>query len=210
MTAQSRDRGKGAAHRCRREGWIPGVIYGKRVGSIPLRLPERELLRHMAEGLGAGAVVEIRVDGEGGTQDWTAVIKEVQRDPVSQQLLHLDLQQVSLEDVLEVEIPVVLKGQEEVARRGGIVQPQLHRVRLLASVTAIPTDVEVDISGLEIGDHVKVADLKLPAGVKTNEDPDEIVVTILAPRHEEEPAPVEEGEEAAAPAGEQPAAGGAA
>lgn len=203
LRARRREAGKGPAHRCRAEGWVPAVLYGRQVGSIPVKVPARELDRHLAAGLGAGAVVQLDLE-DGGRREWTAVLKEIQRDPVSLRVLHLDFQQVSLGDVLEVEIPVVIRGGEEVLRRGGVVQHQLPRVRVQAPVTDIPADIEVDVSGLALGQHLSVADLRLPPGVKVLEEPDEVVVTVLAPRHEGEPKPAAEpttGEAGAAPGG---------
>jgi len=202
LRARRREAGKGPAHRCRREGWVPAVLYGRQVGSIPVQVPARELDRHLGAGLRTGAVVRLDLE-DGERREWTAVLKEIQRDPVSLRVLHLDFQQVSLGDVLEVEIPVVVKGGEEVVRRGGIVQHQLPRVWVQAPVTAIPADIEVDVSGLAVGEHLTVADLRLPPGVRVLEDPDEVVVTVVAPRHEEEKAAAEPtaGEAGAAPGG---------
>lgn len=202
LRARFREAGKGPAHRSRREGWVPAVLYGRQVGSIPVQVPAHELGRHMAAGLGTGAVVRLELE-DGERREWTAVLKDIQRDPVSLRVLHLDFQQVSLGDVLQVEIPVVIRGSEEVVRRGGVVQHQLPRVRVECPVTAIPADIEVDVSALGVGEHLTVADLRLPPGVRAVEEPDEVVVTVLAPRREEEPAP---GEEAT---GEGPAEGGA-
>lgn len=208
LKARTRRAGKGSARQSRREGWIPAVLYGRRVGSVPVEVPAPDLFRQMGSGLGTGTVVRLLLEEEDGTQEWTTVVKEVQRDPVTLRVLHLDLQQVSLQDVLEVEVPVVLRGQEEVSRRGGIIQHQLHKVRVVSPVTAIPTDIEVDVSGLEIGQHLSVADLVLPPGVKAAEEPDEVVVTVLAPKREEERAEAEG--EAAEQATEQAPDGGAA
>lgn len=202
LRARFREAGKGPAHRSRREGWVPAVLYGRQVGSIPVQVPAHELGRHMAAGLGTGTVVRLELE-DGERREWTAVLKDIQRDPVSLRVLHLDFQQVSLGDVLQVEIPVVIRGSEEVVRRGGVVQHQLPRVRVECPVTAIPADIEVDVSALGVSEHLTVADLRLPPGVRAVEEPDEVVVTVLAPRREEEPAP---GEEAP---GEGPAEGGA-
>lgn len=196
LKARPRGAGKGAAHRCRREGWVPAILYGRQVGAVPVQVPARDLDRLLAAGLSTGAVVRLDLE-DGGRREWMAVLKEIQRDPVSLKVLHLDFQQVTLGDVLEVEIPVVIRGGEEVARRGGVIQHQLPRLRVEGPVTAIPADIEVDVSQLEIGEHLTVADLRLPPGVRAVEEPAEVVVTVLAPKREEEARPAE----AEAPAG---------
>lgn len=201
LAARYREAGKGAARRCRRQGWVPAVLYGRQVGSVPVQVPARDLGRHLAAGLGTGTVVRLELE-DGERREWTAVLKEIQRDPVSLGVLHLDFQQVSLEDVLEVEVPVVARGAEEVARRGGVVNYQMPRLRVECPVTAIPTEIEVDVTALEIGDHLTVGDLRLPPGVRAVEDPGEVVVSVLAPEAEEETAPAGE-------AGGEPAEGGA-
>ncbi|MEW6547543.1 MAG: 50S ribosomal protein L25 [Bacillota bacterium] len=200
LKARRRQAGKGQAHRSRREGWVPAVLYGRQVGSIPVQVPAQELARYLMAGLGTGTVVRLDLEN-GECQEWTTVLKEIQRDPVSLRVLHLDFQQVSLGDVLQVEIPVVIRGGEEVVRRGGVVQHQLPRVRVECPVTAIPADIEVDVSRLQIGEHLTVADLRLPPGVRMVEEPDEVVVTVLAPRREEEAQPAQEEAPEEAPAG---------
>lgn len=209
MPARTRSAGKGPARRSRRQGWIPAILYGRQVGAVPVEVPARELGRCLAAGLRTGTLVRLQLEMGDRSGEWTAVLKEIQQDPVSRRVLHLDLQQVSWGDVLEVEIPVVLRGTEEVMRRGGVLQHQLRTVRVECPVTAIPTDIEADVSRLRVGEHLTVADLVLPPGVRAAEEPDEVVVTVLAPRHEEEEEkPAEEGAEKGAEEGAP--AGGAA
>ncbi|MDI6893933.1 MAG: 50S ribosomal protein L25 [Bacillota bacterium] len=202
LKARRREAGKGPAHRSRREGWVPAILYGREAGSIPVQVLTHDLDRHLAAGLGTGTVVRVDVE-DGERREWTAVLKEIQRDPVSLRVMHLDFQQVLLGDVLVVEIPVVVRGAEEVMRRGGIVQHQLPRVRIEAPVTAIPADIEVDVCGLGVGQHLTVADLRLPPGVRMAEKPDEVVITVLAPRREEEEKPAAEPAAGEAAAGER-------
>lgn len=196
-----RETGKGAAHRARAKGEVPAVIYGKGKGSTPITLNEREFHRAVQAGLGAGKLVKLVIGADGGGVEKTAVLKEVQRDFIKGDIIHADFQEVSLTEAISAMIPVVLVGEDRRPNDGGVLEHLLWQIQLHALPTEIPDRIEVDVSGLKIGDSIKVGDLKLPHGVRALTHAEEAVVAVAAPTKAAEEKPAAEAGEAAAAAG---------
>lgn len=183
--------GKGAARRVRRAGQVPAVLYGHGTEPRHLNLPGHELMLALKT-----PNVLIRVDGVGKNN--LALPKSVQRDAIKGFLEHVDLLVVTKGEKVEVEIPVTLIGE---VKAPGVLNQELVTVSVEAEATRIPQSVEYDIEGLEIGATPTAADLKLPEGNTMLTDPETILLTVSAPRVEEEPTEAEEeveSEEAAA------------
>ncbi|MCR4402715.1 MAG: 50S ribosomal protein L25 [Firmicutes bacterium] len=209
VNARPRERtGKGYARKARVVGEVPAVVYGKGSGSTSISLDEREFYRAVQAGLGAGKLVKLVINGAGnGRVEKTALLKEVQRDFVRGDVIHVDFQEVSLTEAITATIPVVLVGEERRPNDGGVIEHLLWEIQIHALPADMPERVEVDVSGLRIGDSVKVADLRLPKGVRTLSHADESVVTVAAPaRGAEEKRPAAETGEAGG-AGEAKTAG---
>ncbi|NLG79679.1 MAG: 50S ribosomal protein L25 [Firmicutes bacterium] len=197
--------GKGAARKARARGGVPAVIYGKGKGATPISLSEREFYRALQAGLGPGKLVKLVIGGDGKSGiEKTAVLKEVQRDFIRGDIIHADFQEVSLTEAISATIPVVLVGEDRRPNDGGVLEHLLWEIQLHALPADMPDRVEVNVSGLRIGDSIKVADLELPEGVRALTHGDETVVTVAAPTKaaEEEKPAAEAGE-----AGEAGAAG---
>ncbi|MGE5593345.1 MAG: 50S ribosomal protein L25 [Betaproteobacteria bacterium] len=201
-----RETGKGAARKARARGEVPAVIYGKEKGSTPITLNEREFHRAVQAGLGAGKLVKLVIgaDGNGGVEK-TAVLKDIQRDFIKGDVIHADFQEVSLTEAITATIPVVLVGEDKRPNDGGVLEHLLWQIQLHALPTEMPDRIEVDVSGLKIGDSIKVADLKLPNGVRALAHGEEAVVAVAAPTKAAEEKPAAETGEAAGAGG----AGGA-
>jgi large subunit ribosomal protein L25 len=191
--------GSRPSNRLRHEGRIPGVVYGNGVGPITVSV-ERRLLRTALSGpAGLNSVIELNVDGS----VHPVVVKDLQRDPVRHGVAHVDFLVVNLNEQIVVEVPVVLNGHAKaIEDEGGLVDQQLQTLTVSSTPRNIPNDVAIDVSELQLGDHVRVADITLPAGVTTPLDPETIIVTTILPRVEAEPevegAEEAEGEETAA------------
>jgi len=203
------DAGKGAARRLRAAGRVPAVLYGH--GSDPrhLSVDAREFGHALRTDAGANVLIELQV----GRTRHLALAKEVQRHPVRGSFIHVDFLMVRRGEKVHVSVPVHLVGEAPGVREGGITDQDLYQLNVEAEVTHVPEVIEADISGLGIGDVLRVGDLKAPAEATILDDPEASVVSIVAPTVEPAPEEAEEAEAAAAegPAGEAegeaPAAG---
>lgn len=163
--------GKGAARRTRRAGLVPAVLYGHGTDPVHLSLPGHELLLALRV---ANAVLEISVDGT-GTQ--LALAKQVQRDPIRSDIEHVDLVIVRKGEKVTVEVALVVIGSVPADR---MVLMDQQTIALEVEATHIPTSVEIDVTGLEIGDTIAAKDLKLPQGAVFSGEPDDLMLSVSA------------------------------
>lgn len=194
---------KGSNNRFRKKGFVPGVLYGKEVDNTSIIVPEKEIEKIIAKS-GEKAFVKISLHRDNGSQEYNAILKEVQRHPYKGSLLHLDFYQVSMSEKINTVVPIVLVGESIGAAEGGIVQQQLREISVRCLPGDIPASIEVDISNLKIGDTMTAADVQTSDKVEIVEDPNTVVVSVSAPRAEEEAQEAEtqvEGQEAEAAEG---------
>ena len=193
--ARRADVGKGVARKLRAGGRVPAVYYGRGEDSIPLTISLKELesVIHSAEG--SNVIVDLKVSGD-KPKDRKALIREIQRDPVAGLILHLDLQHISLTERITVQVPIVLLGTPiGVKDAGGILEHLLREVEVECLPTEIPSKLEVDVSGLAIGDSLHVRDIKTErAEIKT--EMDRAIAAVVPPTILEEVKPAEEVVEA--------------
>jgi large subunit ribosomal protein L25 len=196
LTVQRRDgRGKAAAKRLRREGRVPAVLYGAVSEPLPLSVAPKDVQRVLHAHASGGVLVALRFPGEAEAR--TAVVRELQFDPVRETLLHVDLQAVRMDEEITVEVPVRVVGEAAgVKEQSGILQLLLRTVEVACLPTLIPERLDADVSALRIHDVLTVAGLKLPEGVRVTTPANQPVVTVAPPAAEEVVAP------AAAPAAE--------
>jgi large subunit ribosomal protein L25 len=212
LKAELRDRvGKGAARAVRRQDKVPAVIYGDRKSPIPITLPQREMTQRLHAGGFLTHLVQIEVDGE----KIRAIPKDYQLDPVRDFLIHVDFLRVGEGARLTLDVPVhfVNHPASPGLKRGGVLNVVRHAIEMVVPADAIPEFIEVDLSGLDIGDSVHISAVTLPEGARpTITDRDFTVATIagaaaMKPEGEEEAKPeAVEGEEAEKPEGEEPEA----
>jgi large subunit ribosomal protein L25 len=190
------DIGKGGARKARAAGKIPGVVYGHKETPVAVAVSARDFQLALRHHQGSNAIVNLAVDGG----EFTALIRDVQYDPVTHNILHLDFQQISLTETIEVSVAVHLTGTAVgVKDAGGVLEPITREVEVRCLPTAIPAFFEVDVSHLGIGQSVHVRDLNI-GDVTVLTDPDVTLATVVAPTVvEEKPA-----EEVAAAAGTVP------
>jgi large subunit ribosomal protein L25 len=196
-------RGKSATRKLRAQDRVPGVVYGPGVEPT-LVTADRLALARVVRG-GANALVDLV--GAKSLEGKPVLVKEIQRDPLSRNHVHFDLYAVNLQARLDVEVPIHLVGTPKgVQLDGGVLEPLLRTLEVSCMPLAIPDVINVDVSNLGIGDAIHVRDIQLPPDVVSKIEGDATVVHVVAPRLEEEAAPV-----AAAPAeGEAAPAEGAA
>lgn len=198
--------GKKVAH-LRRDGRLPGVVYGHGVDSRPVALDthEFELLRRK---VGPNALIDLSVDGGKATP---VLIHGVGVSPVTRKPLHVDLLQVRMSEELTVDVPIAFTGESlAVARNGGTLAHPIESVKVKALPDRLPQSIEISIDSLvDFDSRLHVRDLAIPEGVTLLTDPDELLAHVLAPRVEEAAAAGGEAAPAAATAETAPAAGAA-
>ncbi|MDG2318986.1 MAG: 50S ribosomal protein L25/general stress protein Ctc [Rhodospirillaceae bacterium] len=200
LTVQGRDRaGKGAARAIRREGLVPGVIYGDKKDAVLISMEPRDLFVAMHKPGFATQIFEITVD----KTTHRAMAQDVQLDPVRDVPIHVDFRRIGKDTVVTVEVPVHFLNEEGSPglKRGGVINVVRHTIEVRAKPDDLPEQFEVDLTGLDIGDSVHISAISMPDGVApTISDRDFTVCTIAAPTVqavEEETEEGEEGEEGA-------------
>jgi large subunit ribosomal protein L25 len=193
LTAQKRTEfGNGPTRRLRRQGLVPGIVYQSGGDSLPLALPGHDLKRTLVEG--RTSVIDL-VIGEELTQP--VLVKDWQLHPVRGDVMHVDFQQVDLTQEIEAPIPLTLVGNSVGVRDGGVLDQPLREVVVSALPDSLPDHIEVDVSELQVGDSLTVADITAPAGVTVISEAETVVASVVAPTVEAEPQ--EEGEAVAEP-----------
>ena len=173
--------GKGKARTIRISGETPGVLYVEQGDSIPIKVPTKDFIS-LIKKHGQNAIFYLTMDGS----ERQVFIKEIQRDPVKNDPIHFDLQTISMNETIRLNVPIQIEGLELVEGRGGIVQRQLQEIEVEAFPNKIPKTVKVDISNLDSGDSVHVGDLEPIEGVNFLSSPYELILTIAEPRLEDD------------------------
>ena len=191
-------RGRNEAGRLRRQGRIPAVLYGEKRDPEPVAVDPKELLRILRSDSGVNTLIALKLEGSG---DARVLVKEYQLDPVSQKLLHADFYRIAMDKVLRVTVPIHLTGEARgVKAEGGIVD-FVHREIVLECLPAdIPENIAVDVSDLGLHDGIRVRDVSTGGKWKALSEGDMLIVHVIAPRAEAEPAPADAAAVAATPA----------
>lgn len=193
-TIKREEFGKGASRRLRRDGRLPVVVYGH--GEDPLHLTADYHDAFMIVRANPNALINIKVDGS----DQLVIVKDIQRNPLSRLVEHLDLLRVKADEKVSVDVALETVGEPF---GNAIATLEIMDLTVFAPVTDIPEVISVDVEGLEDGTNVTVADLTLPEGVTTELDPEEVIVVVAEPEDVDLSAPdADEGAEGAGAAGE--------
>ena len=178
--------GSRESRRLRREGLVPGVLYG--VGSEPasIAIPERELRRALTSAGGLNAILDVVLDGQGARP---SILKDYQQDPLRGKVLHVDLLEVRLDQAITATVPVQLVGGEDSpgVREGGALSQVAREVTVEALPMEVPEHIDLDVSGMEMGGTLRVSDVAAPEGVTLVDDPEMVVATLTMPTRVEEP-----------------------
>ncbi len=174
-----RQLGSRGSRRLRREGKIPGILYGQGIEPCPLHIDAKEL-RHALQGeAGINALLSLQV----GDKSYTAMAKVIQRHPVKGNVIHVDFQVTDPNKPVVVDVPITLIGHSsQLQMAGGIVDQQLFSVTVKARPESIPHTVELDVSPLQPGGSLRVSDIEVPSDVEIENDPDTTIVTGVLPR----------------------------
>jgi large subunit ribosomal protein L25 len=185
------ERGSAASRRLRRQGLIPGVLYGRGKDPHPFCVAERELRRALTGPAGLHAILDVALDGQKTTH--ASILKDYQQDVITGRLAHIDLQEVRLDQPIQAQVVIELVGESAGAKEGGVLSQVSREINVEALPLEVPERIEVDISAMEMGDTLRLADVPVPEGVTFLDDPEETVLaTVTVPTKEVEPEPTEE------------------
>ncbi len=181
------------AGRLRRTGKLPAVVYGLDADTVAVTVNARELDHALHSESGANTLITLQLDGT----DMLALARQIQRHPTRNELVHVDFVRVRRDVAVSADVPLLAEGEPPGAKEGGILEQLLFSLTVEAMPDNIPTSIVLDISGLALGDQLRVSDLPIPPGVEVMHEPDELVAQVSIPRGltEEEEAGVVEGEE---------------
>jgi len=209
VVTERTDLGTRETKRLRRQGLIPGVLYG-RGAPVAISVTEPELRRALTGAAGLHSILDVEIDGVGEAH--ASILKEYQVDKLRGHVTHIDLQEVRLDRAISAAVTVHLVGGETApgVKEGGVLSQPLREVNVEALPLEIPEHLDLDVSGMSIGDNLRIADLHVPEGVTLLDDPETVVATLTVPTRVVEPEPEvvegeegEEGEEGVAAEGEE-------
>ncbi len=199
LPAETRERaGKGASRALRREGRVPAVIYGGKEEATPIHVEEKELVRQLMTGHFMNSIVMVEISGD----KVRTIPKDVAFHPVTDRPIHADFLRLAKGSKIEVAIPVSFINEEDSPglKKGGVLNVVRHDLDLVCEVDKIPSEIEIDVTGKEVGDSIHISEVVLPDGSESAiTDRDYTIATLVAPsalKKSEDEAEAAEGEEA--------------
>jgi len=178
--------GKGISRRLRNAGLIPGVVYGRGMEPVPITIEPKALASAIAGEGGMNNLITLQCSGD--LDQSVVIIADMQRDPLTGTIEHVDLHRVNMAEKVRINVPVTLKGTPVGVKEGGLLDFSHHTLHLECLPTQIPEHIVVDIEQLKIGQSIHVGDIDFPAGVKCLDNPKTPVVGVLGKVKEEAPA----------------------
>ena len=194
ISCQKRDiKTRGYLNELKRNGTVPGTIYGKGIDNQAISISLKQLTRTF-QVHGSRGLFSLEIDGDSGLM---VVVREVQRNPITGHIIHVDFWKVRLDEKITSTVGVSIIGEEEIMKKGGILQSGAKEIEISCLPQDIPETLVYDIAALEIGDKVTVADLQVPPAVEILTDLETMVATVLAPSKATDEEEVEEEGETA-------------
>ncbi|MDD5130557.1 MAG: 50S ribosomal protein L25 [Candidatus Omnitrophica bacterium] len=194
--------GKGRANSkdLRESGYLPAVVYFHGKDAVSVKVSRGTLLKLVHQYRLESVIINLKIKDDKKAKGRPCLVKEIQYDPVHEDIIHVDFNEISLTDTIKVNVPVQIKGESVgVKQEGGSLEHLLWEIEVECLPTSIPKDIQVDITALKMGDAVHIKDIVFPEGVKPLNDPSAVVLHIVAPMKEEVPAEGVEGEAAKEP-----------
>ena len=189
--------GKSGAREVRKEGNIPAILYGRGEDPVPLVVRPDELKRALSNDAGINTVLELEIDGSDPPAKRFSMVREIQKDPIRNRVIHLDFLAIDMKKSVRVKVPVSTRGRSEGERTGGRLEKLMRTIELECLPGDIPDSIEIDVSSLGIGGFVDIAGLSLGEGVTPVRDGNEKVVQVIAQRSTEEVQEEEQEEQEA-------------
>ena len=185
--------GSAASRRLRRDGFIPGVLYGRGKKPHAIRIGERDLRKALTGPAGLHAILDVVLAGQKTTHP--SILKDYQADVISGRLAHIDLQEVRLDQAIQAQVVIELVGEAAGSIEGGVLSQVTREINVEALPLEVPERIEVDVSSMQMGDTLRLADVAAQDGVEFLDDPEETVIaTVTVPTQIVEPEPEEEEE----------------
>jgi len=180
--------GKGVSRRLRREGLIPGVIYGREIDSKPLTVDPEDIKNKV----NTNAIIDLKI---GEDEEKTTMIKDFQKDVIKNKIIHVDFQQIFMDEKITVTVPVNIIGDSIGVQEGGVLQQLMREIEIEALPADIPEKLDLDISELDVGDSLQVKDIEVPEDIELMTSLGDVIVTVVTPSEEIEEEVEEELEE---------------
>jgi large subunit ribosomal protein L25 len=196
LTVKKREAtGTRETRRLRRQGIIPGVLYGGSDEPVAICVEERELRRALTGPAGLHSILDVQVDGTGKSH--ASILKEYQQDKLRGHIIHIDLQEVRLDQTITATVSVHLIGGEDApgVREGGVLSQSLREIQVEALPLEVPEHIDLDVSHMATGDTLRIADVNVGDNVTLLDDPETVVATVTAPTREVAPEETLEGAE---------------
>ena len=205
LTANTtRETGSSSSRRVRKDGVVPGVLYGLNEESVSVSVTWPDLRRALTTESGVNAIIQLEIDGK----KQMTIVKDIQRHPVKRNVLHVDFLRIDPNKNVTVDIPLIMIGEaREVSAADGMVDQNMFSLTVSAPPDRIPTEIEVDISALTVGDAIRIGDLDLPEGVSSEGDPEDPIAVGMITRSTLESIAADEAAELAAAEGGDVAGG---
>ncbi|MGQ9473058.1 MAG: 50S ribosomal protein L25 [Candidatus Caldatribacteriaceae bacterium] len=185
------EKGKSGSRRLRKSGWIPAVLYSQNSGNGEtdlVKLKAKDFEKVLISRRASHHLLSLSLEGE----EKKGIIKEIQRNPLKNEIWHIDFYEVKSDQKISLSVPVVVKGEAKGVKEGGILEIVTTELEIECLPEAIPEAIVVEVSNLEIGDAIHVRDLVVPEGIVVAESPDEVVVVVTPPETIEEAVASEE------------------
>jgi large subunit ribosomal protein L25 len=204
MAASSRhDFGKGATRQLRKNGYVPAILYGGKREPVPLALETKTLTRDLLKFHGHNVVLSLDIEGDKSKKKHYVLIKDIQTDPITDSVLHVDFLEIELDKEIIMEVPILYTGTAKGVDMGGILNIMAHTVKVKGLPLDILDEITVDVTDLEVTSAgITCGDLSIPSDVTLEEELDRVCVSVVAPKaeveevEEEEEGEAEEGDEA--------------
>jgi large subunit ribosomal protein L25 len=189
------EKGRSKVKDLRAAGFLPSVVYFHGKDTLAIKISKSALIKLVHQHRLESSIINLKIKDDKKTKVRPCLIKEIQYDPVHEDIIHVDLNEISLTEAIKVNVPVETKGEAAgVKQEGGSLEHILWEIEVECLPTNIPKSIEVDVSVLKMGEAIHVRDIVFPSGVKPLNDPAAIVLHVAAPMKEEAPVEAVEGE----------------
>lgn len=181
----------------RSDGFVPGVVYGKTKENVLVKVLMKDINEVKGGKIRENALIDIVISGEGDDLEKTVLVKEIQKDPIKGDWIHVDLNEISLSEKIKTMVHLQVKGEAVGITQGGILEHLMHEIEIECLPTDLPGHLDIDVTNLEIGHTLSVKDIIVPEGVTILTDREKPIISVAVPKTEEEVVAPVEGEEGA-------------